>query len=131
MLTAISVKFMENKYGNEYTYLTTDPVKIGDVFVVNSPRNGYVTVEVRRVLKDIPARATAYTVQKVDDTKYKQREDNAKRLKKITEAIAKREEEAKVRITERVLERELLCDEEYQNLKRQYAVIAGNGFDGG
>lgn len=55
----------------QYEYLTELDVKKGDVAIVESPSDGYVTVEVKSVELGNLGKATKYLVQLVDDTQYK------------------------------------------------------------
>lgn len=55
----------------QYEYLTELDVKKGDVAIVESPSDGYVTVEVKSVDLGNLGKATKYLVQLVDDTQYK------------------------------------------------------------
>lgn len=64
----------------QYEYLTEFDVKKGDVAIVESPSDGYVTVEIKSVAPGALNKATKYLVQLVDDTEYKA--DAAKRAER-------------------------------------------------
>ena len=72
----VSVVFKSGNLGTydrkQYEYITELDVKKGDVAIVDSPNDGYVTVEVKSVLEGIVGKASKYLVQLVDDAGYKE-----------------------------------------------------------
>ena len=82
-LKAVQVIFEDD--GNEYTYKTFFDFEVGDLCIVDSPRNGYAVVEVvdtdsSRLEEDYLFK---FVVQKIDDADY------LKAVKKEKEAVRK------------------------------------------
>lgn len=75
-IKTVSVVFMNGNFNGgagvkEYQYLTDLEVKVGDVAIVDSPTDGYVTVKIKRVEVGELGKASKFLVQLVDDTYYK------------------------------------------------------------
>ncbi len=71
----VGVKFKSGNAGNSYgakiyEYITEYDVKKGDVAVVESPSDGFVTVDIVTVTEGANGKATKYLVQIVDPTDY-------------------------------------------------------------
>lgn len=86
-MATVKVVFKEGYNNQEYSYKydeRTTNLKAGDVVVVDSPRNGYVTAEVKRIEGNNGA-AVKWIVCKVDDHVYKIRkaEQQAVAIKQI------------------------------------------------
>lgn len=80
-----------------YLYDLNDPVEKGDVVVVDSPSEGFVTVKVTDVFDGVVGSATKYIVDKVDTTSYKQRVERAAeaaKVKSALESLLKKQEES-------------------------------------
>ena len=75
-IKTVRVVFMSGNANNgyvqkQYEYLTTLDVKAGDVAIVDSPNDGYVTVRVKSVQDGEIGKISKFIVQLVDDTEYK------------------------------------------------------------
>jgi len=95
-MKTVTVKFPKSV--DMYDYMCPDPVKAGQIVVVDAPRTGYTCAEVMKVEDGISARAYKRVVCVVDDTRYKaaleaeaSRQQIIAELRKIEENV--REEE--------------------------------------
>lgn len=74
-IKTVSVTFIASgQYGanpRQYEYLTEFAVKVGDVAVVDSPQDGFVTVKVKSVNEGVIGKATKFLVDVVDTELYK------------------------------------------------------------
>lgn len=73
-IKTVSVTFVANgQYGQnakQYEYLTEYDVKKGDIAVVDSPQDGFVTVKIQSVNEGAIGKASKFLIQVVDDTEY-------------------------------------------------------------
>lgn len=97
-LKTVGVKFKSGNAGNSYgskiyEYLTEYDVKKGDVAVVESPSDGFVTVEIVTVTEGTKGKATKYLVQIVDPSDYiSGAERRAKRAAIVRQLEAKKKQ---------------------------------------
>lgn len=84
----ISVSFKDNKFGKGkwsdslYYYLCPYDVEVGDIVIVDSPSDGYVTVIVRGV-NCVSKKANKRIVSVVDDRGYKEYLENQEKIRFI------------------------------------------------
>jgi hypothetical protein len=96
-LKTVSVTFVANgQYGQnakQYEYLTEYNVSKGDIAIVDSPQDGFVTVKIQSVNEGAVGKATKFLVQVVDDTEYlKQVERRQKRTDIIKRLESKKKQ---------------------------------------
>lgn len=72
-----------------YSYLVPSDwgVRLGDVLLVDSPRDGYATVRVHEVISEVTSQARVRAVCKVDDSEYLRYRENRAEIERINNAI--------------------------------------------
>lgn len=103
-MKTIQVKFNVNPALYSYIYALDEPIKVGDIVVVDSPISGRLEL-VTVMSLDGAYTATKYIVDKVDTTKYKAQVERDKQI-----ATLKKELDKRMKLVEAKVKYQLLAD---------------------